>query len=325
MSCLGLAANLGWDERVSNFSEERNPFGCRSAGGRGNHWCHAPVCGLAFHVKISNMRKILTAIIVQIVATGVVLLSQASAQQSPAKSAQTGSTKTSTTQNSTAAKKPAGTSGASAAIVLKTQKAKNSYAIGMSMGMSVKRQSIDVDPALVARGVRDQLNASKTLMTEDEMRATLQQLQGELIKQQQAKAQAAEGVNRKEGDAFLAANKTKSGVTTLPSGLQYKVVTEGTGPKPTASDTVTVNYRGTLVNGKEFDSSYKRGQPTTFPVGGVIKGCTEALQLMPVGSKWQLSIPPDLAYGNHPPPGSDIGPGATLLFEVELLKIVEKK
>jgi len=271
------------------------------------------------------MRKILTAIIVQIVATGVVLLSQASAQQSPAKSAQTGSTKTSTTQNSTAAKKPAGTSGASAAIVLKTQKAKNSYAIGMSMGMSVKRQSIDVDPALVARGVRDQLNASKTLMTEDEMRATLQQLQGELIKQQQAKAQAAEGVNRKEGDAFLAANKTKSGVTTLPSGLQYKVVTEGTGPKPTASDTVTVNYRGTLVNGKEFDSSYKRGQPTTFPVGGVIKGWTEALQLMPVGSKWQLFIPPDLAYGNHPPPGSDIGPEATLVFEVELLKIEEKK
>ena len=271
------------------------------------------------------MRKILTVIIVQIVATGMILLSQASAQQSPAASAQTGSTKTSTTQNSTAAKKPAGTSAASAATLLNTQKAKNSYAIGMSMGLSVKRQGIDVDPALVARGVRDQLSGGKALMTEDQIRATLQQLQGELIKQQQAKAQAAQEANRKEGDAFLAANKAKAGVTTLPSGLQYKVLTEGSGPKPTASDTVTVNYRGTLVNGKEFDSSYKRGQPTTFPLGGVIKGWTEALQLMPVGSKWQVVIPPDLAYGNHPPPGSDIGPDATLIFEVELLKIEEKK
>ncbi len=156
------------------------------------------------------------------------------------------------------------------------------------------------------------------------MRATLQQLRGDLVKQQEAKAHAAGETNRKEGDAFLAANKSKAGVTTLPDGLQYKVLKEGSGPKPTANDTVTVNYRGTLVNGKEFDSSYKRGQPVSFPVGGVIKGWTEALQLMPVGSKWELVIPPDLAYGDHPPT-PDIGPGDTLVFEVELLSIGEKK
>ena len=138
------------------------------------------------------------------------------------------------------------------------------------------------------------------------------------------KTHAAADENVKTGAAFLAANKSKPGVTTLPSGLQYKVLTAGTGPKPTASDTVTVNYRGTLISGKEFDSSYKRGQPATFPVGGVIKGWTEALQLMPVGSKWQLFIPADLAYGDRGA-GGDIGPGETLIFEVELLSIGEPK
>ncbi len=131
---------------------------------------------------------------------------------------------------------------------------------------------------------------------------------------------AAAETNKKEGEAFLAANKANGGVVVLPSGLQYKVLTQGTGPKPVASDTVVCNYRGTLIDGKEFDSSYKRGQPATFPVSGVIKGWTEALQLMPVGSKWQLFIPPDLAYGDRGA-SSDIGPGATLIFEVELLSI----
>jgi FKBP-type peptidyl-prolyl cis-trans isomerase len=126
--------------------------------------------------------------------------------------------------------------------------------------------------------------------------------------------------NKKEGDTFLATNKTKPGVVTLPDGLQYKIIKEGTGPKPTATDTVTVNYRGTLIDGKEFDSSYKRGEPATFPVGGVIKGWTEALQLMPVGSKWELYIPSDLAYGARGA-GADIGPNSTLIFEVELLSI----
>jgi FKBP-type peptidyl-prolyl cis-trans isomerase len=130
-------------------------------------------------------------------------------------------------------------------------------------------------------------------------------------------------VNKKEGEAFLAANKSKPGVVTLPSGLQYKILTAGTGPKPTATDSVNCNYRGTLIDGKEFDSSYKRGKPVTFPVTGVIKGWTEALQLMPVGSKWQLFIPSDLAYGDRGA-GADIGPGATLVFEVELISIEDK-
>jgi FKBP-type peptidyl-prolyl cis-trans isomerase FklB len=130
--------------------------------------------------------------------------------------------------------------------------------------------------------------------------------------------------NKKAGDAFLAANKTKEGVVTLPSGLQYKILKEGTGPKPTPADSVVCNYRGTLIDGKEFDSSYKRGQPATFPVGQVIKGWTEALQLMPVGSKWQLFVPPDLAYGDRGA-GPDIGPGATLIFEVELISIKGKE
>ena len=129
--------------------------------------------------------------------------------------------------------------------------------------------------------------------------------------------------NKKEGEDFLAANKSKEGVVTLPSGLQYKVLKEGTGPKPSPTDSVVCNYRGTLINGTEFDSSYKRGQPATFPVNGVIKGWTEALQLMPVGSKWQLFIPPDLAYGQRGA-GADIGPNATLIFEVELLSIQGK-
>ena len=129
--------------------------------------------------------------------------------------------------------------------------------------------------------------------------------------------------NKHEGDAFLAANKTQEGVVTLPSGLQYKVLKEGTGPKPTASDSVVCNYRGTLLNNTEFDSSYKRGQPATIPVGGVIKGWTEALQLMPVGSKWQLFIPAELAYGPRGAGGS-IGPNATLVFEIELLSIQGK-
>ena len=164
----------------------------------------------------------------------------------------------------------------------------------------------------------------KTLMTEDEMKAALQQLRGQVQQAQESKTHAESAGNRKAGEAFLTANKSKEGVKTLPDGLQYKILKEGSGPKPTANDTVTVNYRGTLIDGKEFDSSYKRGQPASFPVSGVIKGWTEALQLMPVGSKWQLFIPPDLAYGDHPPDPS-IGAGDTLVFEVELLSIGEQK
>jgi FKBP-type peptidyl-prolyl cis-trans isomerase len=127
--------------------------------------------------------------------------------------------------------------------------------------------------------------------------------------------------NKKEGEAFLAKNKAKKGVKTLPSGLQYKVITEGKGKMPKASDTVTVQYKGTLIDGTEFDSSYKRGQPATFPVSGVIKGWTEALQLMKEGSKWELVIPSDLAYGDKGTQGGPIGSNAVLIFEVELVSI----
>jgi FKBP-type peptidyl-prolyl cis-trans isomerase len=140
---------------------------------------------------------------------------------------------------------------------------------------------------------------------------------------QQAKMQVAGDANKKEGEAFLADNKSKEGVVALPSGLQYKVLKEGNGPKPTATDSVVCNYRGTLINGTEFDSSTKHGGPATFPVNGVIKGWTEALQLMPVGSKWQLFVPPDLAYAERGA-GGDIGPNATLIFEVELVSIQNK-
>jgi FKBP-type peptidyl-prolyl cis-trans isomerase len=223
---------------------------------------------------------------------------------------------------STATKSPGAKSAAPAPLALKTEKDKFSYALGMNLGNSLHRQSVPVDPAILLRGLKDAL-AGKTLMTDDDARAALKAVQTEMQKKMQETMQAAGAANKKEGDAFLATNKTKEGVTTLPSGLQYKILTAGTGPKPTATDSVVCNYRGTLINGKEFDSSYKRGEPATFPVNGVIKGWTEALQLMPVGSKWQLFVPADLAYGDRGA-GADIGPGSTLIFEVELVSIQDK-
>jgi FKBP-type peptidyl-prolyl cis-trans isomerase FklB len=208
-------------------------------------------------------------------------------------------------------------------LALTTQKDKFSYALGMNLGTSLKKQSVAVDPNILARGLKDALAGGKTALTEDQARATLMEVQTEMRKKQQDEMQAAGEANKKEGAAFLAANKSKDGVVTLPSGLQYKILTQGTGPKPTASDSVVCNYRGTLLNGTEFDSSYKRGEPATFPVSGVIKGWTEALQLMPVGSKWQLFIPSDLAYGERSP-APEIAPDSTLVFEVELLSIQNK-
>jgi FKBP-type peptidyl-prolyl cis-trans isomerase FklB len=261
------------------------------------------------------------------IVVGAMLLGYAPAQQTPAAKSSTGAKQT-TSAPKTAAKKPA-TAGSKtstgSALALKTQKDKNSYALGANIGTGLHRQGVSVDPAIVARGLRDAMAGGKMLMTDDEIKAAIVQLRSDVSKQQEAKAHEAGAGNRKEADAFLAANKSKEGVKVTPSGLQYKVLTEGTGPKPTANDTVTVNYRGTLTNGTEFDSSYKRGQPASFPVGGVIKGWTEALQMMPVGSKWELYIPPDLAYGDASPPGSSIPPGSALVFEVELLSIGEKK
>jgi FKBP-type peptidyl-prolyl cis-trans isomerase FklB len=217
--------------------------------------------------------------------------------------------------SATAAKGPA-------PLVLKTQKEKFSYALGMSNGKKLaeilKKQSVPYDPAIMARGLKDGLAGGKTLLTDQEAQAAVEGVRNDLVKKQQA-------AGKKEGDDFLAANKGKEGVVTLPSGLQYKILKAVTGAKPTASDTVACNYRGTLIDGKEFDSSYKRGQPTKFPVSGVIKGWTEALQLMPVGSKWQLVIPSDLAYGENGNQG--IPPNSTLIFEIELVSIeaAEKK
>jgi FKBP-type peptidyl-prolyl cis-trans isomerase FklB len=145
-----------------------------------------------------------------------------------------------------------------------------------------------------------------------------------VTQRKEAEAKQISEANKQAGQQFLAANTTKPGVVALPSGLQYKILKEGTGPKPTATDTVVCNYRGTLLNGTEFDSSYKGGQPATFPVGQVIKGWTEVLQLMPVGSKWEVYVPSDLAYGERSP-GGQIGPNSTLIFEIDLLSIQEKK
>jgi len=196
--------------------------------------------------------------------------------------------------------------------------------IGTGYSQGLKKQSVDVDWNLIAQGMKDAAAGSKTRLTQDEAKAVLNEVQTEIQKQQQEKTQQAAAANKTEGEAFLAANKSKDGVVTLPSGLQYKILTAGAGPKPTASDSVKCNYRGTLIDGKEFDSSYKRGQPATFEVGQVIKGWTEALQLMPVGSKWQIFVPSSLGYGERGA-GAEIGPNATLIFEVELLSIEEKK
>jgi FKBP-type peptidyl-prolyl cis-trans isomerase len=233
---------------------------------------------------------------------------------------------TAKTQSGTTAKTPAGAAAqhhaAAAPLVLKTDKEKQSYAIGMNIGKSIHRDGVDVDPNILLRGMKDALAGGKTVLTDDEAKAVMTNLQAEMRKQQAEKAQVAAETNKKAGDAFLAENKTKDGVVTLPSGLQYKILTEGTGPKPAATDTIVCNYKGTLLDNTEFDSSYSRKQPLTIPVGGVIKGWTEALQLMPVGSKWQLFIPSDLAYG--PQAKGPIGPNSTLIFEVELLSIQPK-
>jgi FKBP-type peptidyl-prolyl cis-trans isomerase FklB len=257
------------------------------------------------------------------------------AQQTPAASTPAATTPAApaatTPKAATTAKAPVkqtGTAAKSAAApALKTQKEKFSYALGMNigkgLGANLKSQSVEVDWNLVSQGLKDSSSGGKTRLTQEEAQAVLTEVQNEVRKQQQEKTQQAAATNKTEGEAFLAANKSKDGVVTLPSGLQYKILTAGIGPKPTATDSVKCNYRGTLINGTEFDSSYKRGQPATFGVNQVIKGWTEALQLMPVGSKWQLFIPSSLAYAERGA-GADIGPNATLIFEVELLSIEEK-
>jgi len=204
--------------------------------------------------------------------------------------------------------------------LLKTQKEKVSYGIGVTVAKSFKPQGIEVNVEALVKGLRDALAGEKLLMTDTELQKTMGEFQAELSQKQIQAAKASSEANKKEGAAFLAGNKTKQGVVTLPSGLQYKILKAGKGKRPIESDTVECNYKGTLINGTEFDSSYRRGQAASFPVSGVIPGWTEALKLMPVGSKWQLFIPSQLAYGSRGA-GRDIGPDATLIFEVELLSI----
>jgi FKBP-type peptidyl-prolyl cis-trans isomerase len=269
-----------------------------------------------------------TFIATSIVAAGLLLAAGTPAQQTPA--ANSPSTPPPAAKPATAAKSsqtPAaktGTAKTAAPLTLNTPKQKASYAIGMNIGKNLKRDSVDIDPAVLSRGLKDALAGNKLLLTDDEAKAALAALQMEVRAKEEGKMKAVALENKKTGEAFLTANKTKEGVVTLPSGLQYKIITAGTGPKPAADDTVLCHYRGTLVDNTEFDSSYKRKEPLKIPVGGVIKGWTEAIQLMPVGSKWQLFIPSDLAYGERGAPGSPIGPNSTLIFEVELISIEPK-
>ena len=257
------------------------------------------------------MHKFVSAL--SLLTVAVVLLASASAQQSstspsaPAKKSST--THTATTSTS--------------APTLTTDKEKLSYALGMNIGRGLHRDGIDIDPNIFLRGMKDEMAGNKTALTDEQVQQVMVKLQGDVRQKMEAQHAEAETTNKKQGDAFLAENKTKPGVVVLPSGLQYKVLKEGTGPKPALTDSVKCNYRGTLINGKEFDSSEKHGGPATFAVNGVIKGWSEALPLMPVGSKWELFVPPDLAYGARGA-GDAIGPDETLIFEVELLGIVPK-
>jgi FKBP-type peptidyl-prolyl cis-trans isomerase FklB len=203
------------------------------------------------------------------------------------------------------------------AVALRSSLDSLSYALGLSLAEFYKQQGIStVNTAMVSRAINDALKGEKVLLNEEQMNACIT---GYLQKVKSEKSSVA----RKAGENFLAANKSKAGVVTLPSGMQYLVIKQGTGPKPSINDTVRCHYTGTLIDGTVFDSSVERGEPAEFPVSGVIRGWVEALQLMPVGSKWKLFIPSEMAYGDNQA-GPTIAPGSTLIFDVELLEIVKK-
>ncbi len=204
-------------------------------------------------------------------------------------------------------------------VKLDTVEQKVSYGFGMKIGRDIAKQGLKIDADALAAAIRDVLKGEKPRLTPEELKTAMETYRNQLIAEQHAKAEA----NAKAGEAYLAENARKPGVKSLPSGLQYKVVQQGNGPKPKATDTVSVHYEGRLIDGTVFDSSYKRGKPTSFRVSNVIKGWQEALQLMPVGSKWQIVIPADLAYGTKGA-GDTIGPNSTLVFDVELLEIKDK-
>ena len=202
---------------------------------------------------------------------------------------------------------------------VKEEKDRISYSVGHQVGGDFKRQGVELNPELLVKGVQDAMSGAKSLMTQQEMNETLVDLKKKVVAEEQRQKKEAAGKNLQEGKAFLAENAKKKDVTTLPSGLQYKVIEKGSGASPKKTDSVTVHYKGTLIDGTEFDSSYARGKPATFRVDGVIAGWTEALQLMKPGAKWQLFIPANLAYGERGA-GSRIGPNSALIFEVELIK-----
>jgi FKBP-type peptidyl-prolyl cis-trans isomerase len=218
----------------------------------------------------------------------------------------------------------AGFANAQEDMILKNYKEKVSYSIGVKIGNDLKNLPVGVNVDLLAKGIRDVFSETKPLMTEQEILETMAVLQKEITVMQQEQVKVLGEKNKKEGEAFLAKNKGMEGVITLPSGLQYKVLKAGTGKTPTDTDTVTVHYRGTLIDGTEFDSSYRLGQAPTLVVNRVIPGWTEALKLMKEGAKWQLIIPPNLAFGDRGA-GNQIGPNVALIFEVELISIQDKK
>ena len=234
----------------------------------------------------------------------------------PTKAPATGPAKSSAPAKAPAAQAPA------AASAFKNQKEKLSYAIGMEMGKGVKTQGIDVDPALLTQGLNDALSGGKPRMSEEELKQVITALQQDMRQKQTAAQQAAGAENKAKGDAYLAENAKKEGVVALPDGLQYKILTAGQGKKPAEADTVLCNYKGTFIDGTEFDSSEKAGKPVPFEVKNVIPGFKEVLQLMPVGSKWQVFIPSTLGYGERGA-GSVIGPNSALIFEIELVGIQE--
>ena len=212
------------------------------------------------------------------------------------------------------------------AALVKTPKGKMSYAVGLEMGRNITNYLVDVDAEALAAGVRDSVSKKKALISEqdaiagmNEFRGQMQAKRSETQKLMQEKQKETGEKNKKEGEAFLAENKTKPNIKTTSTGLQYRILTQGKGKVPTSNDTVIAHYRGTLINNTEFDSSYKRGEPSEFPVTRVIKGWTEALLMMPVGSKWQLFIPSELAYGESGRP--NIPPNSVLLFDIELIGI----
>ena len=198
-------------------------------------------------------------------------------------------------------------------------KDKVSYSIGADIGSTIKRQGIEVDPETLLLGLKDSYAGGKLAMTDEEMKSTMESFQKEMMAKMTKKREEDAKKNKEAGEKFLAENKKKDGVKTTASGLQYKIVTEGKGAKPKETDTVVTHYRGTTIDGKEFDSSYKRNEPAEFPLAGVIKGWTEGLQLIPVGTTAEFYVPAELAYGDNAPP--EIGPGQTLIFKVELLSI----